>query len=295
MITVIGSANVDHVIHTDRMPVSGETVVGRNYAVNAGGKGLNQAVAAAKLGGNVQFFGMLGHDEGGRMLCDVMTQAGVRFIGECVRDVPTGVAVITVADGDNAIVLSAGANACMTPDVIVAHETMIAQSDYVVMQLEIPLDTVRTVCEIAARHGTKVVLNPAPYLPLDEGILSTVDWVIPNEHEAAAMTGMDITDVPSAVRAVECLKEKGANGVVITLGGNGCVYTDGDTVCHQPAVKTTVVDTTSAGDCFIGAFVSRLADGFDVPRAVAFATKAAAVTVSRHGAAASIPYASEIA
>ncbi len=294
MITVIGSANVDYVIHTERMPKMGETVVGGDFQINAGGKGLNQAVAVSKLGGEVAFFAMLGADAGGAMLENALSEHGVRFEGECVSETHTGIAMITVVNGDNAIILHAGANDLLTSDIVRKHEELIAQSEYVVLQLEIPLAAVETVCELAVAHGKKVVFNPAPFKSLSAKILHAVDWLIPNEHEAAALVGMPIDSVPSAKAAAQQLKAMGAANVLITLGVSGCVYTDGDGVCHRPAEKTVVVDTTSAGDCFVGGFVTKLSQGYTVAEAVDFASKAAAITVSRMGASASIPRASEL-
>ncbi len=294
MITIIGSANVDYVIRAERMPKLGETIVGGEYQTNAGGKGLNQAVAVSKLGGDAVFLAMLGDDEGGAMLERTLSRHGVRFEGERVSDAHTGVAMITVVNGDNAIILHAGANDLLTDDVVRKHERLIAQSDYVMLQLEIPIKTVETVCELAAEHGTKVVLNPAPFKELPASIVGAVDWLIPNEHEAGALVDMTIADVSSAVAAVNRLKAMGAHGVVITLGDKGCVYTDGESVCHRAADRTNVVDTTSAGDCFIGAFVTKLSEGASVSQAVAFAAKASAVAVSRKGASVSIPLASEL-
>jgi len=295
MITVIGSANVDYVIHADRQPKMGETIVGGGFQTNAGGKGLNQAVAVSKLGGDAAFLAMLGNDAGGRMLQETLTQHGVRFDGERTDNTHTGVAMITVVNGDNAIILHAGANDLLTADAVCRHERLIADSDYVVLQLEIPLEAVEEVCVLAAAHGTKVVLNPAPFKDMPLSVLRSVDWLIPNEHEAGMLVGTAITDVPSAIAAAEHMKAMGVRGVIITLGGNGCVYTDGDEVRHHPAEKTAVVDTTSAGDCFIGAFVTKLSQRATVAKAIAFATKAAAVAVSRAGAASSIPLASELA
>lgn len=293
-IVVIGSANADMVIHTAAMPKLGETRTGHDFQQNAGGKGLNQAVAIAKLGGDVTFVGAVGTDANGAMLLTTLQEHGVAFDGIQTADIPTGVAMITVVNGDNSIIVNSGANAAMTPAVIDTYETLIAQSDYCVLQLEIPVETVVRICEIAAAHDTNVVLNPAPYRELPASVYEKVTYCVPNEHEAAALIGTPITDEATAIEAVKTLHARGIPHVVMTWGGNGCVYNDGDTVVRHRAESTAVVDTTSAGDCFIGAMVARLAQGDELADAIAYASKAAAIAVSREGAAKSIPYAWEV-
>ncbi len=292
-ILVVGSANADYVMTASRMPEAGETLRGESFRVQAGGKGLNQAVAAAKLGGQVTFLGAIGADADGAMLREELRRHNVGFAEVCA-DVPTGVAMIVVADGDNRILLHEGANACLTPSVIEQYSTVLAASEYVILQLEIPMETVRRVCELAERYGVKVVLNPAPFRPLEETLCRQIDLLVPNEHEAQALTGITITDRASAEEAARRLLARGVRRVVITLGGEGCVYTDGERVVHHPACPVTVVDTTSAGDSFIGAMVTRLAAGEPIGDAIAFATRVAAITVSREGAASSIPTAAEL-
>ncbi len=293
-ILVIGSANTDLVIHADRLPKMGETLSGYDFQINAGGKGLNQAVAIAKLGGTVSFLGAVGNDTNGDKLVSTLTDSGVDFCGVRTDEATTGVAVITVVNGDNCIVLDGGANNCLTPTVIDRFASLIAESDYVVMQLEIPVESVKRVCEIAAEHNTAVVLNPAPFKPLPSELYPMITMMIPNEHEAAALTGVDIRTVDDAAEAIDILLARGVKRAIITLGENGCVYHDGNTVRHHPAHSTTVVDTTSAGDCFIGAVITKLAAGQPLANAIAFATKAAAITVSREGASRSIPTADEL-
>ncbi len=293
-IVVVGSANVDMVIHSAKMPRLGETLVGTNFQTNAGGKGLNQAVAVAKLGGNVSFLGAVGKDNNGAFLQNTLNENGVAFAGVVSDDAPTGTAMITVVNGDNFILLNAGANDTLTPQAIEQKKQPIADSDFCMLQLEIPVDTVVKVMEIANESGTKIVLNPAPFKELPDAVYPLVDYLIPNEHEAEALTGIRIVDDESAVRAVESIRQKGVKNVVITLGGRGCAYTDGEAVRFRAAEKVTVVDTTSAGDCFIGALVTKLAEGQPITDAVNFATKASAITVSRAGASVSIPFAHEI-
>ena len=293
-VLVIGSANADYLIRTDRMPALGETLTGSEFTINAGGKGLNQAVALAKLGADTAFLGAVGDDEGGRMLLTTLDEHGVGFEGFVTADTPTGVALVTVVGSDNFILLSAGANACLTPAAIQEKAALIHAADFVVLQLEIPVETVETICAIAKQSGTRVVLNPAPYKELPPAVYAEVDYLIPNEHEAEDITGIAPDTQESATEAVERLRALGADTVIITLGERGCVYNDGDETVFAPAVKSEAVDTTSAGDSFIGALVSRLAQDAPLPDAVAYAARVAAITVSRRGAARSIPYANEV-
>lgn len=292
-ILVIGSANADLVIHSEKMPVLGETLLGGGFEINAGGKGLNQAVALAKLGGKVSFIGAVGKDAFGELLLKELRQNGVEFRG--IRpDTPTGIAMITVVNGDNFIVLNEGANGQLTPDVIAEHEDEIAACDICVLQLEIPLDSVKKTIELAKKNGTKVVLNPAPFRKLSPEILKNVDLLIPNEHETFGLTNIHPDSEENCKKAVENLLGFGAKTVILTLGERGCVYNGTDGIVFHPAKQTTVVDTTSAGDTFIGAVTSKLSKGQPLETAIDFATKAAALTVSRSGASKSIPLESEI-
>ncbi len=293
-IVVIGSANADLVIHSQKMPKLGETLRGNNFQINAGGKGLNQAVAIAKLGGDVSFLGCVGDDANGSVLLGALEENAVAFKGEKLSDTPTGIAMITVVDGNNFIILNAGANEKLTPDTVQAQAPLIRESNYCVMQLEIPLATVVKVCEIAQDSGTKVVLNPAPSQKLPETLFSAIDYLVPNEHEAFDLTGIYPDSEDNCRSAILKLRHMGVKNVIITLGERGCVYNAGDEIIFRPAEKAQVVDTTSAGDCFIGAVVSKLSQNVSLSEAVDFATKASAITISREGASKSIPYASEI-
>jgi len=290
-ILVIGSANADLVIYSDKKPRLGETLMGRNFQVNAGGKGLNQAVAIAKLGGDVAFFGAVGNDANGEMLLTELENAKAKFKGIKV-DVPTGIAMITVVNGDNFIILDPGANNKLTPDKI--DEKMIAESDYCVMQLEVPLETVMRVSEIAKKNNVKVILNPAPFKELPKKLFEHVDYLIPNEYEAYDITGIAPDTPENCEKVILKIREMGVKNVIVTLGERGCAYNVGESIAFCPAIKTKVVDTTSAGDCFIGALVSRLSKGVSLEDAINFATKASAIAVSREGASASIPYENEV-
>jgi len=293
-ILVIGSTNADLVIHAERMPHLGETIVGRDLAVNAGGKGLNQAAAIAKLGGKVSFLGAVGDDANGTMLLSALDEFGVNFVGTRTEETPTGMAIITVVDGDNFIVLNAGANNTLTPEVIEANAALIRDAAFVVLQLEIPMSAIVRACEIARDSNTKVILNPAPSKAIPNNLYPMIDYLIPNEHEARDMTGITLDSPDNCIRAIKRLNKLGAKCVIITLGERGCAYNDGNGIVFHPAVKSNVVDTTSAGDSFIGAFVTKLAENCSLCDAITFAGRVAAVTVSRQGAAKSIPSACEM-
>lgn len=293
-ILVIGSANIDLTIHTDRMPKLGETVTGHGFSMNSGGKGANQAVAAAKLGGDVKFLGVIGNDTYGEKLLADLRKSGAVFEGITADGVPTGTACITVVNGDNFIVLNPGANDLLTPEIIEEKAELIRKSDYVIMQLEIPVDSVLRAALIAKNAGTAVVLNPAPVKDLPDEIYRFTDIMIPNEYEAMLLTGISTDNEQGCRDAVEDLRKKGVKTVIITLGDRGCVYNDGDRIIFHPAGKADVVDTTSAGDSFIGALCCKLASGNSLTESIDYATKVAAVTVSRRGASESIPYAHEI-
>lgn len=293
-ILVIGSANMDLTIHTDRMPKLGETVNGYDFSLNSGGKGANQAVAVAKLGGDVKFLGAVGNDAYGQKLLSDLNGCNVEFAGLKLENTSTGTASITVINGDNFIILNEGANACITPQIIDEKAELIKEADYLIMQLEIPVDSVIRAAEIAKESNTVFIFNPAPYKELPESFYGNIDYIIPNEHEAYLITGIEITDKNSCIEAVNLLKSKGIPNVIITLGEKGCVYNKGNEIIFCEAVKTSVKDTTSAGDTFIGALCCKLAENAELSECVAYATKAAAITVSRNGASSSIPYAHEI-
>lgn len=293
-ILVVGSINMDLSIAVDSVPKIGETVLGSDFATVPGGKGANQAVAVAKLGGDVTFFGAVGNDVYADRLLDTLKEYGIAFKGEILPDVTSGVAVITVSGGDNMIILHGGANQAITPEMIRENETLFEEADMVLMQLEIPLDAVKEATLLARKHGAAVVLNPAPSKHIPEDILKNVDMIVPNEHEAEDITGISVTDEESAAKAINKLKETGIGQVIITLGAKGCAYNNGETIKFYPAQKVKAVDTTAAGDTFIGAVLNVLAKDGTLDEAVDYATKAAAITVTRRGAAVSIPYADEI-
>ncbi len=292
-IVVIGSINTDISIAVDSVPKIGETVRGNSYRVSPGGKGANQAIAAAHFGKDVSMIGLAGNDAYGDMCIENLQKNGVNTIGVDRIDTNTGVAVITVVGGDNFIILDDGANREVTLEYIKSKEEIIKKSDYVVFQFEIPLNVVFEAMKYVKSLGKKVVLNPAPIYDIPKEMYGYIDIIVLNEHEAAHLIGCDV-DLCSAGKAVEVLLGKGLSQVVITLGEDGSVYNDGENIKHTPARKVKAVDTTAAGDTFIGAFLVYLGEGMSTAEAAIFATNASAITVSRPGAADSIPSKREV-
>ena len=293
-ILVIGSANADMVVRSPKMPALGETVIGSGSSVGAGGKGLNQAVAVKKLGGDVRFVGALGKDANGEMLGKTLDKYDIPATCLEVEDCATGCAMIVVVDGDNFIVVDEGANARLTPDVIDSVAGYIKSSDILLIQYEIPIESVMRIAEITSKNRTMLVVNPAPFKQLPTEFYKDCDLLVPNEHEAHALTGIYPSDAESAKAALDALLGMGVRSAIITLGERGSVYSDGEVFFECPAIKTRAVDTTSAGDSFIGALCVRLAAGERVEDAIRYATKVSAITVSRSGASDSIPFANEI-
>ena len=290
--TVIGSINTDLVINTSRMPKLGETLNGTGFSTGCGGKGANQAVAVAKLGGDVTFIGAVGKDANGDIAINNFKENGISTDRIERTDVNTGVAVITVAGSDNCIILDSGANGLVTKEVIDKNMDIISSADAVIMQLEIPMETVVYAAQKAHGAGVKVVLNPAPVTDLPQELLKNTDVIILNETETEYITKIYPDTDESRKECMDILKGLGISQVIITLGGEGCVYNNGDEICHQPAFKANVVDTTAAGDTFIGAFCMKMTS--DLEYAVKYATAASSITVSRHGASGSIPTKDEV-
>lgn len=292
-ILVIGSMNMDLTIHTPRIPRPGETITGSDFASIPGGKGANQAVAAARLGGQVRMLGGVGRDVYAGRLLETLRAAGVGT--DCIQsfDTSSGIAVITVCGGENQIVLDRGANQYITPEVIGRNQEQFAWADLVLFQLEIPLDTIVYAVKLAKQHGAAVLLNPAPMQPLPPELLQAVDIFVPNQHEAGQLLNRDIADEAQARAAARKLVELGIGQVIITLGGKGCVFDDGTESFHCGIFPVDTVDTTAAGDCFIGAYAVGLCEGMSARGAVRFASAASAVTVTRRGASSSLPLRSE--
>lgn len=294
---VVGSANADLVIGVDRRPAAGETVLGSDLAVHPGGKGANQAVAAARLGARTALLARVGDDAHGRLLLDSQADAGVDTSGVLVGGAPTGVALITVdPSGDNSIVVSPGANFRLTPEDVRAAAGLLGASRVVSTQLEIPLESVvevaRAVRELP-EGTTRLVLNPSPPQPLPEEVLAACDPLIVNEHEARVIAGGDLEGSPEDwARALLAL---GPRSVVITLGAQGALVASADGTVRVPAVEVDAVDTTGAGDAFTAALAWRLGQGEPPAEAAAYAARVGAAAVTRAGAQASFPTAEEVA
>ncbi len=276
-VVIVGSGNVDLVSQVERIPSPGETVLSTGFTTHAGGKGNNQATAAARAGATTTFVGAFGDDDNGARLRASLTGSGVRPLVRTAAE-PTGTAMITVApNGENAIVVNPGANATLT-DLTPEERSAIASADLVLMQLEIPLETVVAAARIASG---RVVLNAAPAMALPRELLSAVDLLVVNEHEAAFLGGSDylLTMVPA---------------LVVTLGAKGALIRTSDTTTEVPGIAVEVVDTTGAGDTFCGALVAALDERSALDEAVRFATAAAALSVRRAGAVPAIPTREEI-
>ncbi|MFI2911385.1 ribokinase [Streptomyces sp. PDY-4] len=292
---VVGSANADLVIGVERRPAAGETVLGSDLAVHPGGKGANQAVAAARLGARTALLARVGDDGHGRLLLESQRAAGVDTAGVLVGGAPTGVALITVdPSGDNSIVVSPGANGRLTPADVRAAGDLFRASRVVSTQLEIPLETVLEVARNLA-PGTRLVLNPSPPQPLPAEVLAACDPLIVNEHEAKVILGDTAGAGDRPEDWARLLLEKGPRSVVVTLGGEGALVASPEGVARVPSVKVRAVDTTGAGDAFTAALAWRLGAGEPLAEAAAYAARVGAVAVTREGAQASYPTAAEVA
>ena len=295
-IVVIGSSNTDMVIKADHLPLPGETVLGGTFLLNPGGKGANQAVAAARLESLVCFITKTGNDAFGKENIALFQQEGIDTGYALVDEqLPSGVALITVdKKGENCIVVASGANASLLPaDLLPAREKIVSAS-VLVLQLEIPLETVEYAAAFAAGAGVQVILNPAPARALPDSLLQYISILTPNETEAELLTGIAIHDIASAEQAAKLLQQKGVATVLITLGDKGALLVTAGTVTHIPSFAVQAVDTTAAGDVFNGALAVAVAQNTALPDAVLFATKAAAISVTRMGAQSSAPYLHEV-
>ena len=281
-ILIIGSINKDLVITSPRFPKEGETILGSNFYTGNGGKGANQACAIGKLGGDVSILGAVGDDIFGKDLYYALNSNNVNTDNLIIKNnVSTGIAVITVTDyGANNIIVAQGANALITKDNI--KEELISLYDIIVMQLEIPLEIAEYAAYIAKKLGKTVVLNPSPAVKLGRDFLSYVDILIPNETEIDIIGGIDY--------AFEC----GVKNIILTLGAKGCDLINKKEVKHFDAYKVDVIDTTAAGDSFLGGVLKMLADNKSIEEAVIFAIKVSNITVTRKGAIDSIPTYDEV-
>lgn len=294
-IIVIGSANTDMVVKSPTLPLPGETILGGTFFMNAGGKGANQAVAAARMGGEVIFVSKVGNDIFGEHTINGLRKENINTDFVFVDDHnPSGVALITVnAAGENCIVVAPGANANLLPADI-AKMDMSGDAGIILMQLEIPMETIAYVVKEAKTKGRRVIINPAPAQPLDDALLDGLFLIIPNETEAFLLTGIKVEDEDTASRAADIFLGKGVQNVIITLGSKGAYFQNnqGHLKINAPVVKA--MDTTAAGDTFSGALSVALTEGMDWGKAIRFAVQAASISVTRLGAQASVPYRVEI-
>lgn len=296
MITVLGSTNTDMVISGDRIPVPGETISGGTFLMNPGGKGANQAVAVARLSkrkGNCRFIAKVGDDVFGRQTAENMKKDKIDAQLVVDRKNASGTALILVdKKGQNVISVALGANGTLSPKDIAPFRKDIASSDALLMQLETPVETVIAAAKVAAAAKVPVILNPAPARKLPAELFKLLDWVTPNETEAEILTGVKVTDAKSAQKAVDALLKCGVKHALITMGSKG-VYC-GDCRKLYPTKKVKAVDCVAAGDTFNGAFTVALTEGRGCAEAIAFAQKAAAISVTRPGAQSSVPFRREV-
>lgn len=297
-LTVLGSINADHVISVPYFPKAGETLIGSNYYIAYGGKGANQAVAAARLGANVDFIGCIGDDQIGQAMKQDFAKAGINV--DNIIHIPqqmTGIAMIQVAaTGENSIAIAAGANAHLDQGIVNQCASQIEQADYLLMQLETPLIAVIEAAKIAKAAQTHIILNPAPAQNLPQELLSLVDIITPNETETEILTGVKIQNEQDAQRACQILHQKGIDTVLITLGAKGIYLSQQGQQQGQliSGFKVQAKDTTAAGDTFNGGLACALCAEQTLMEAINFAQAAAAISVTRMGAQPSIPTHTEV-
>lgn len=296
-IIVLGSCNTDMVVQADRLPVPGETIIGGEFIMTPGGKGANQAVAASRLGGNVTFITKIGNDVFGKQSVELYQRENINvdFIFSDPNN-PSGVALITVdRNAENCIVVASGANKTLSKEDVNKCRTEIEGANILLMQFEIPLETVEYAAEIANKAGVKVILNPAPASSLSDNLFKNIHILIPNMTEAEIISGVKVTDWESAKRAADIINEKGADVVIITLGALGALLKENGTYYEIPIeAQVKAVDTTAAGDTFCGALCVALSEGMSLFEAIRLANKAAGISVTKMGAQVSIPYRKEI-
>jgi len=295
-VVVLGSTNTDMVIKADHLPKPGETILGGTFFMNPGGKGANQAVAAARLGGNVLFISKIGDDVFGKQNKELFEKEGIdtTYVFSDPKE-PSGVALITVdSKAENCIVVASGANATLSPVDVAKAATEIQSADILLTQLETPVDTIIYAAELAAGNNVKVILNPAPACPKPKSLLKSLYMITPNRIEAEMLTGIRVDDISSAKQAAETLHAEGVKIVVITLGSEGALALIDNEFHFVDAEKVVPIDTTAAGDVFNGALAVAIAEGQSVLDGIKFACKAAAISVTRLGAQASAPYKREV-
>jgi ribokinase len=295
-ILIVGSSNTDMVIKTGHLPRPGETVIGGIFFMNPGGKGANQAVTVARLGGQAVFICKTGSDVFGHQAYQLFEEEGIdtSYILLDSKN-PSGVALITVdANAENCIVVASGSNANLLREDLVKAKEAIEEADIILMQLEIPMGTVEFVAQTANEKNKKVILNPAPAQPLSAQLISNLYIITPNETEAEMISGITITTDESAFEAAKKIAGMGVDNVIITMGDRGALIYNKTTSTIIDAYKVKAIDTTAAGDVFNGALAVALAEDRTIVDAVRFACKTAAISVTREGAQSSVPYRNEV-
>ena len=296
-IIVVGSSNIDMTAMVETLPRPGETIGGARFIQANGGKGANQAVAAARLGGDVMFATCVGNDLNGKALKDIFATDGINTKNHKMTDeAPTGTALIMVDKyAENCIAVAPGANGCLTPEDMDAMEADFAEAEILLVQLEVPMPTVCRAVELAAKHGLKVVLNPAPVAPIPEHIFPMLYLITPNETEAQKLTGVRVNTADDAVAAAQVFFDKGVQNVIITMGASGSIICNkgGETI-YVPTRKVDAVDTTAAGDVYNGGVVTALSEGKSLEEAAGFASVASSISVTRLGAQNSVPTRKEV-
>ncbi|WP_209125203.1 ribokinase [Alkalihalobacillus sp. BA299] len=291
-VTVVGSINMDLVTKADRFPKKGETILGYDYSQYPGGKGANQAVAAARLGADVSFIGCVGNDLFGEKLKQILVEEGINIEGLAVSEkAPTGVAQITVAEKENSIIVVPGANHDLKREWLEKHRAKLLSSDILLVQLEIPLDVAETVINIADENEIPVILNPAPAQRLDDKLLEKITYLTPNETEIRVINADDESNFD---KQLDTLLERGVRTVILTRGEAGVIFTSQEGLQFKDSLKVEAVDTTGAGDTFNGALAVGVAKGHSDCKAVEFAIKAAALSVTKFGAQSGMPRLEEI-
>ncbi len=288
-VIIVGSINLDMVYRVRRIPLAGETVLARSLERYAGGKGANQAIAAARMGARVCFVGRVGTDEAAEFMRNSLVQSGVETEAiETSADASTGIALITVSDdGENCIVVNPGANALVDDDQLARHESLLSHAAYCVFQLEIPKKTVFAAIRHCRSLGVKTVLNPSPSAPIPDDVLACVSLLIVNQSEYAYLAGNEVDPVAF-------VRLKGITDMIITMGAQGLRHVTAQGTRFYPSVPVEAVDTTGAGDCFLGALVAMRAEGRPMDESINIAMKAAAIAVTRPGAQRSMPYRDEV-